>query len=78
MPRDTWHDAVVRSLESSGEDHLFIGVARVHVVKSSSDAGSFHTVLEFPNGEIICPPPPGCKGFRYRDECRHVKKVRGT
>lgn len=77
MPRDTWHDAVVRSLEDSGEDRLFIGTALVHVVRSKADPNSFHTVLEFANGEIICPPPPGCKGFRYRDECSHVKKVRG-
>lgn len=71
-----WHDAVMESFDSAGTDMLFIGTARVHVVRSKADINSYHTVLEFPNGDIICPPPPGCRGFRYRDECRHVKRVR--
>ena len=41
-------------------------------VRSKSNPDQLHAVLVYPDGMITCP----CKGYQFKKECRHLKKVR--
>ena len=65
--KKTWQEQIVGALEEQGPLH-FPNV-EVFVYPSKSDPMAFYYVLVFPDGSAVC----NCKGFRFRDECDHVK-----
>lgn len=73
---EPWQDFINRSILADVNE-AEIGNARVFVVKSESDPLDWYYVLVFADDETgaytyACGK---CDGFRFRDTCRHTKKV---
>lgn len=69
--RPSWQEQVIETLEQRNPVNL--GSAEVVAINSESDNMTFYYVLCFDNGNITCT----CRGFRYRDKCKHVEQVEG-
>lgn len=64
-----WQDTLLSYLKDS--PNAMIGNADIYVYKSKSDPMGFYYVFAF-LANVVCT----CKGFRFRDDCWHVKDYR--
>ena len=69
---DPWQKAMLAALDKVQSRVLPLGTVTAYAMKSVTDSQGFYYVLEFEGGEVVCT----CKGFRYNDDCVHVKTVR--
>lgn len=65
-----WQQTVLDGLSGTPTGRMYLGNAEVVAVKAESDPMGFYYVCIFPDRRTCT-----CKGFRFRETCKHVKDV---
>lgn len=65
------HTAIMEAMaiEHGGAEAVKLGYGEIWAVESQSEPDTFHFCIRLRGNTWVC----SCKGFRFTDNCRHVK-----